>query len=351
MSPKTMRAVVKDRPAPGASLQEIPLPQLQPDQVLVRVEAASICGTDLHIYQWDGWAARRIRPPLVFGHEVSGYVVQRGAAVTNHLPEGALVSAETHLHCGHCYQCRTGQGHVCRNMTILGVDVAGTFAEYVAIPAANAWVNPPGIDPAVAAVQEPLGNAVHAVSAADVAGRTVLVTGCGPIGVMSIAVARAFGARKIIASEPVEFRRRMALRMGAHRIVDPTDEDLMAVVEAETEGEGVDVLLEMSGHPRALEEGLKATKPAGFAALLGLTPADLRLDLTNLVILRGLTLYGVAGRRMFDTWYRARALLESGAVDLGSLVTHHYPLAEFEEAFATVASGQSGKVVLLPPGS
>lgn len=348
MTPTRMRALVKERPGPGAALRLVPLPRPGPGEVLLRVKAASICGTDLHIYRWDSWAASHLRLPLIFGHEVCGEVVEAGPSADGELAPGALVSVETHLSCGRCHQCRTGQAHVCRRTAILGVDAAGTFAEYVSVPARNAWLSPPHLDPTLASAQEPLGNAVHAITCLDVAGRTVLVTGCGPIGLMAVAVARAFGSRRIVASEPVEYRRRLAARMGAHRTVDPGREDLQAAVAQETDDQGVDALLEMSGSPRALVEGLRAVRPGGSAALLGLQPGEAQLDLNELVILKGLTLYGITGRRMFDTWYRSRGLLEAGSVDLSGLVTHQFPLEAFEQAFATVEGGECGKVVLLP---
>ncbi len=344
-----MRAVVKDAPGPGLSLAEVPVPTPGPGEVLLRVRAASICGTDLHIHRWDPWAQGRLRPPLVIGHELCGEVVAQGPGVQG-VRVGELVSVESHVICGRCDMCRTGKGHLCRDTQILGVDRDGGFAEYVSIPALNAWPNPPGTPPEIAALQENFGNAVHTVFAVDVRAKKVLVTGCGPVGLMAVAVARALGARAVYATDVHPYRVELARKMGADVALNarPAGVDVVAALREATEGEEVDVVLEMSGAPEALRQGLELLKPGGEIALLGLHGRPVELDLDNLITFKGITVRGVIGRRLWETWYQARGLLRSGAVDLSPLVTHRFPLQEYEAAFRLMASGECGKVILLP---
>jgi len=344
---KTMKGVVKDKAGPGLALKQVPVPEIGPKDVLIKVRAASICGTDLHIFHWDPWAKGRLRPPLVVGHEMCGEVVQLGRDV-NEVKLGDLISAESHVVCGLCDMCRTGQGHLCRNTKILGVDRDGCFAEYVSIPAINAWVDPPDMPPEIASLQENFGNAVHTAFTADVRAKKVLVTGCGPVGLMTIAVAKAIGARSIYATDVSDYRLKLAVKMGADGAFNPLKTDVVQAVRDATEGEEVDILLEMSGAASAFNQGFALLKPGGKAALLGLPGKPMTFDFDNLLIFKGLTVYGVVGRRLWETWYQARGLLRSQAVDLGPVVTHRFPLDKYEEAFKLMESGECGKVVLIP---
>jgi threonine 3-dehydrogenase len=343
-----MQALVKEAPEPGAAIREMPVPEPGPTEVLVRVEAASVCGTDLHIERWDAWAQENMGPlPMTFGHEMAGTVVAQGSAATR-IPLGSRVAAETHLVDWTCYQCRTGRANVCRALRILGVHVPGSFAEYVAIPETNAWISDE-LPPEIAVLQEPMGNAVHACFVEEIAAQTVAVLGCGPIGLMAIAVARQAGARKVFATDLNEERRAMAVRMGADEALDGNDDVAARLLEL-TDGDGVDVVLEMSGAESALHQGLAAVTNGGRVSLLGTHTRPATVDLSEEVIFKGLRVYGISGRRMFETWYRTTALLEEG-LDLSPIITHRLSLTDFRRAFDLVASGHAGKVVLLPQGA
>jgi threonine 3-dehydrogenase len=347
-----MRALRKVRPEAGAELATIPVPIPGPGQVLIRVEAASICGTDLHIYNWDPWAAARIENlPMTFGHEVAGRVAKVGPEV-HHLRLGVFVSAEGHVFCGFCPPCRSGRAHICENLRILGVDFDGGFAEYVVIPERNAWEVDRRIPPEVASIHDPFGNAVHTAFSGDGAeelvGATVVVLGCGPIGLFAVGVARAAGARQVIAVEPNEYRQALAKQMGADAVVDPTKEDPVATVLAATEGHGAEVVLEMSGVPDVIGQGTRMLAPGGRMSLLGLPPGPVSLDLTDQVIFKEARLIGVTGRELFRTWQQMTTLLATGMVDVAPVITHRFGLGDFEEAFEVMASGRSGKVLLLP---
>lgn len=343
----TMTAVVKAEPGPGLSIKTVDLPQVAPDEILVRVRAASICGTDLHIYRWDDWSQSRIEPPLIIGHELCGEVVKRGLRVTD-VEVGDFISAESHIVCNVCPQCRTGRGHLCQNTQIIGVDRDGCFADYIAIPAVNAWQNPPDMPPEIACLQENFGNAVHTAFKTDLTAKKVLVTGCGPVGLMAIEVVRSAGPRAIYATDVSPYRLDLARRLGADLTLNPREVDVVETIMAETDDEGVDVLLEMSGAPSAIDEGFALLKDGGEAALLGLSPAPFEFDLNNHVIFKGATVYGVIGRKIWETWYQMRGLLRAEAVDLRPILTHLFPLEDFERAFEVMASGESGKVVLFP---
>jgi threonine 3-dehydrogenase len=281
---------------------------------------------------------------MTFGHEMAGVVVAQGAATTR-VSVGDRVTVETHIVDWTCYQCRTGRAHVCQNMRILGVHMPGAFAEYVVLPEMNAWVYE-GLAPEIAALQEPLGNAVHAAFVEDVAGETALVTGCGPIGLMAIGVLKKSGVRTVIATDINEDRREMAERMGADVVMDGR-EDVVGRVRAETDGNGVDMVLEMSGAQAALHQGLAAVTNGGRVSLLGTHTVPATVDLSEEVIFKGIRIYGITGRRLFDTWYRTTALLEEG-LDLTPIITHRFPLADYAQAFDLVDSGHAGKIVLLP---
>jgi threonine 3-dehydrogenase len=342
-----MRAVVKARPQPGVELQVVPLPRCRAHEVLVRLRVTSICGTDLHIYRWDQWAQHRLTLPRIIGHEMTGEVVEVGRDVQG-IAVGDLVSAETHIPCGHCYQCRTGKPEICKHLKILGVDTDGALAEYVALPEVDVWKNDPAIPVEFTAIQEPLGNAIDTVLAEDVAGKTVLVTGCGPIGLLAIGIARACGATSIFATETSAFRLQLATRMGATHAWDPQQVDVIDAVHQETGGTGVDVLLELSGNARALQQGLQALTQGGRVSLLGLFEGAVELDLNTQVILKDVRLYGITGRHMFATWYKAARFLQAGLLDPTPILTHRMPLDDIDHAMTLLTHGACGKVLLLP---
>lgn len=344
-----MRAIVKAEPKRGARLQTVAVPEIGPRDVLVRVRAASICGTDLHIYLWDRWAARRIHPPLVFGHEFCGVVEKIGDEVAT-IRLGEFVSAEMHVACGLCHQCRTGQRHICQKVRIIGIDADGCFAEFVKIPEANIWKIDPAIPADYAAVLDPLGNAVHTVLAGDIAGQSVAITGCGPIGLFSIAIAKACGAYPVFATELHPFRRKLAEKVGATVVLDPSQADPVAELLRLTDGEGADVVLEMSGNPKGVRQAFQMLRRGGRISLLGIPSKPLELDLANDIIFKGATVQGINGRRVFETWYKMQTLLKSGALDLSPLITNRLSMAKFEEGMELLLSGNAAKVLLYPDG-
>ncbi len=345
----TMKALRKMQPARGLQMDTVAVPAVGPTDVLVRVKTASICGTDLHIYGWDHWSQGRIKPPLTLGHEFCGNVERVGDEVAAVKP-GDFVSAEMHVNCGHCRQCRVGQAHVCQNLRIIGIDQDGAFAEFVKIPASNIIKLDAGIPEHYGAILDPLGNAVHTALAGAIAGQTVFVTGCGPIGLMSIAVAKACGSSTVFATETNENRRAMAKKMGADVVLNPAAENPVKRILSDTGGTGVDVLLEMSGNATAIQQGFKALRAGGRASLLGIPTDSVPLDLVNDVIFKGATVQGIYGRRMYETWVQMTALLKAGRLNLDPLFGEREPLEKFENAFALLQSGLAGKVLLYPNG-
>jgi threonine 3-dehydrogenase len=338
-----MLALVKADASPGLRLETVPDPRIGINDVLIRVHRTGICGTDLHIESWDPWAQRTIEPPLVVGHEFVGRIVEVGSNVADFQP-GDVVSGEGHVVCGRCRHCLAGRRHLCANSIGLGVGRDGAFAEYVALPMTNVWHHWPGIDEEVAAIFDPFGNAVHTALAFPVLGEDVLVSGAGPIGLMATAVARHAGARHIVVSEPNAFRREIASRMGATVTVDPRERPLQEVMDELGMAEGFDVALEMSGNPQALRDAMAAMAHGGGIALLGIPTEDVGLDLTQ-VVFKMLTLRGIYGREMYETWYKMTVMLQSG-LDITPAITHRFGFRDFEAAFATARSGESGKVLL-----
>ncbi len=345
----TMKALRKMQAAKGLQMDTVAVPATGPTEVLVRVKTASICGTDLHIYGWDRWSQGRIKPPLTLGHEFCGVVERVGDEVRAVKP-GDFVSAEMHVNCGHCHQCRLGQAHICKNLRIIGIDQDGAFAEFVKIPASNIWKLDPAIPEHYGAILDPLGNAVHTVLAGPIAGQTVLVTGCGPIGLMSIAVAKACGSSTVFATETNEQRRAMAKKMGADVVLNPAKEDAVGKILAETNGTGVDALLEMSGNPTAIQQGFKALRAGGRASLLGIPTETVPLDLVNDVIFKGATVQGIYGRRMYETWVQMTSLLKAGRLNLEPLFGERTSLDKFENAFSLLQGGLAGKILMYPNG-
>ncbi len=342
-----MKAVLKKEKGVGFVIEDIPTPSIGDDEILVKVEVASICGTDVHIYEWNDWAQNRIKPPIVVGHEFAGVVVEKGREVKR-INVGDFVSAETHIYCNHCDMCLMNHREVCRNLKILGVDIDGAFAEYVKIPERVAWVNPKEIPHKFASIQEPLGNAVDTVLAEDISGKTVLITGAGPIGLLAIAVLRVFGATKIIASDLSNYHLEIAKKVGADVVVNPLEQNIHDVVLAETHGLGVDVSLEMSGSKSALRDALKLTKYLGRVSLLGLFDKSVDVDLTNDVIFKKLRIYGITGRRIFETWEIVSSLLSSKRLDVSPIITHEFKLEEVDKGIKLMKSHQSGKILLYP---
>jgi threonine 3-dehydrogenase len=344
-----MWAIRKLGPEPGLDLVETPVPTIGDDDVLVRVEAASLCGTDLHIFHWDDWAANRIKPPVTLGHEFAGTVVDVGRNV-RHIEPGNYVSAESHVTCGMCFHCRTGQAHMCEQTQILGVDRDGAFAEYVAVPESVIWLNDRSkLAPEIATLQEPFGNAVFATSTHDLAGKTVGILGCGPVGLFTIAIARASGAGRVLASDRVPYRLALAYTMGATDAVKVDDvEDVPAWFVDRNEGEHLDVVFEMSGSPDAIGDSFRIVRNGGHVVLFGIPSRPVEVDIAESLIFKNLTVTALSGRQVFGTWYTTRWLLEHGVVDLRPLITHRFPLTGFEQGLAELDAGRACKVVLSP---
>ncbi len=342
----TMRALAKTRPEPGAELIERLVPTPGPGEVLLKMVAASICGTDYHLYSWDTWASEIVKPPVVLGHELAGVVAETGAGVTR-VQEGDLVGVESHIVDWTCAQCRVGNMHLCRNLRVIGAHVDGGFAEYVVIPETNA-IESNGLDPAVVALQEPMGNAVHAAFVEPIEGKTVAVTGCGPIGLCSVGIARAAGASFVVATDTEPYRLKLAREMGADLALDAREPDTVRRILEATGGDGVEVVLEMSGAGPALNQALEFITRGGRISLLGIFPKPVAVDLSDMVIQRGIRLYGIYGRRIYDSWERTQALLRSGRFDPTPILTHRFDLADWERGFELIASRHAGKVVLIP---
>lgn len=351
-----MKAYVKVARGPGGEVRNVPDPTPGDDEVLIGVRAASVCGTDVHIWLWNDWARSRVRTvPMIFGHEVSGEVLKVGRRVRT-LAVGDHVSAETHIADGTCYQCRRGKMHICEHVEVLGVDRNGVFAEYALLPEGNAWKNDPELDPALASIQEPLGNAVHALlpeeNLEDLAGKNVLVTGCGPVGLLAIAVARVLGAHRIFATEVSPVRIALARQMGADHVYNPKEEGegLARQIVAECDGHGIDVAVEMSGHPSSLPLLFDALTPGGRVSLLGLFDAPTTLNLDDAVIFKAAKVQGIFGRRMYETWFQVKGLLTRPEfrAKMAQIITHRLPIAELPRAMDLIRSMQAAKVSLEP---
>jgi threonine 3-dehydrogenase len=339
-----MQAIVKEKRAPGLTVKSVPKPSPGPGEVLIAVRHAGVCGTDLHIADWDPWAQGRINPPIVVGHEFAGEIQGLGEGVTG-LRVGQLVTAEGHIVCGHCLQCRTGNSHICKNTRIIGVDRNGAFAEFIVMPTTNV-LTLSGIPTEVGAIMDPMGNAFHTVLTAEIPGSTVFIVGCGPIGCFAVGIARAAGATKVIASDVNPKRLALAEKMGAHVILNAAKEDVVKAVIHETGGEGADVVCEMSGVPSALHQALAAVRLGGRVQLLGIPKGEVPINFATEIIFKGITLYGVIGRKMYQTWHQMRRFLTGGQFDPRPVITHKFPLANIDDALAAIRSGDAGKVLL-----
>ncbi len=338
-----MKALVKAEARAGIWLQEVAEPSLGPNDLLIRIRKTAICGTDIHIYDWDQWASHTIPVPMTVGHEFVGEVAQVGTEVRGFEP-GDRVSGEGHITCGHCRNCRAGRRHLCRNTSGVGVNRPGCFAEYLTIPAGNAFKLPDAITDDVASILDPLGNATHTALSFDLVGEDVLITGAGPIGVMATAIAKHVGARFVVTTDINEYRLGLARAMGATRAVNVSCESLDEVMRDLGMKEGFDVGMEVSGNPTALRDMLRTMHHGGRVALLGIPPGETAVD-WNQVIFKGLVLKGIYGREMFETWYKMASMLQSG-LDVSPVITHHFPVAEYQQGFDIMRSGQSGKVIL-----
>ncbi len=337
-----MKALVKESAGPGFVLRDVPEPRIREDEVLIRVRRAGVCGTDVHIFDWDNWASSRCKPPFVVGHEFAGDVVDVGRLVTD-VQEGDRVTAEGHIVDGRCLLCRTGNAHVCPFTKIIGVDRDGCFAEYIAMPATNVWHLDDNISYDVGGIHDPMGNAFHTALTADIPGATVLITGCGPIGLFAVGICRAAGASRIIASDINPRRLELATEMGAHHAVRPSEAE--AIVMGATDKLGVDVVLEMSGVPSAIHQAFALVRVGGRVQMLGIPVKPIEIDLPKEVIFKGITIYGVVGRRMYETWHQMTRFLRAGAFDPARVITHRFPMSEADAAIAAIKSGDAGKVI------
>jgi threonine 3-dehydrogenase len=342
----TMQALVKPQAGRGLVLEERPRPGCSEHNVVVRIQKTGVCGTDVHIYGWDDWAANRLKPPLIIGHEFMGVVEQVGSAVEDIHP-GDVVSGEGHIGCGHCFFCRTGQGHICREMTIIGVDRDGCFANFFCFPATNVWKVAPGIPDKVAAIFDPFGNAMHTVMAQSVAGKSVAVVGVGSIGLMACKIASVAGALSVIAIDPQQHKRDLALSFGANVALNPAEDGWKKrLLDHTRESSGVDVVLEMSGSRAGIRDTFELVRPGGEVALLGIPPSDVTLNLSESIIFKSVTVRGINGRLMFETWYQCEQFLRDGKVDLRPLITHEFSFRDYEQAFAVLERGEAVKVIL-----
>jgi len=338
-----MRALVKAERAPGLTMLDVPMPELGPNDVLIRVHKSAICGTDMHIWNWDAWAQKTIPVPMHVGHEYVGVIEKVGSAVTGY-KGGERVTGEGHIVCGHCRNCRAGKRHLCPNTIGVGVNRPGSFAEYLAIPAENVFPVPASISDDVVSIFDPYGNAAHTTLSFDMVGEDVLITGAGPIGIMAAAIAKHVGARNVVITDVNEYRLNLATKLGATRAVNVAKEDLKTVMHDLGMTEGFDVGLEMSGNATAFRGMIDSMSNGGRIAMLGIFGEDAAIDWGK-VIFKGLFLKGIYGREMYETWYKMSAMIQSG-LDIGSVITHRFPIDDFKAGFEAMGSGQSGKVVL-----
>lgn len=339
-----MKALVKAKPEVGIWMEEVPTPKIGPNDVLIKIHKTAICGTDVHIYNWDDWAKKRIKVPLVAGHEFVGEIAEMGKEVTTYFNIGDRVSGEGHIPCGHCRNCRSGRSHICRNDISLGVTRQGAFAEYLSLPAANAYAISNKITDNQASILDPLGNATHTALFFDLIGEDVLITGAGPVGIMAAAIARHVGARFVVITDVNEYRLKLAEKMGVTLAIDPTKTTLKEVMNKLDMKEGFDMGLEMSGNASAFNDMITHMNHGGKIALLGFLPQNTGID-WNQVILKGLTMKGIFGREMFETWYKMTTMLQSG-LNIDPVITHEFSVNEFQKGFDVMRSGQSGKVIL-----
>jgi len=340
---KTMRSLMKKERKVGLSMEEVPVPQIGPNDLLIKIKKTAICGTDLHIYNWDAWAQKTIPVPMVTGHEFVGTIAAIGSAVTDYKVDDR-VSGEGHITCGHCRNCRAGTQHLCRNTVGVGVNRQGCFAEYLSIPAGNAYKVPDNISDDVAAMFDPYGNAVHTALSFDLVGEDVLITGAGPIGIMAVAICKHVGARHVVITDINEYRLDLARKMGATLAVNPNQKDLKTVMKELDMHEGFDVGLEMSGNAHAFRSMIESMNHGGKISLLGIFSGEVAIDWSQ-VIFKGLRLKGIYGREMFETWYKMTAMLQSG-LDVSPVITHRFDVKDYEKGFAVMQEGLSGKVIL-----
>ena len=326
-------------------LINVPTPRIGSRDVLIKVTLASICGTDVHIYDWTHWARHRFTPPRIIGHEFVGIVEKIGNEVTR-VRVGDRVSAESHISCGHCYQCSNGCSEVCRNLKLLGVDYDGALSEYIVLPEHVLWKNNSDIPDKWATIQEPFGNAIDTVMAEDVSAKTVLILGAGPIGLFATGIARASGASLIIVSDPNNYRLTISKKMGAHMALNPGKKDITSLILDATNNNGVDVVLEFSGNNQALNQGLKVITPGGRISILGIYEKHVSIDLNKEVIFKKIRIYGITGRKVFSTWHKTSRFLSSGIVNPDPILTHRFPLKDYEKGIKLMSDGKCGKVIL-----
>lgn len=338
-----MKALVKSNAEQGLWMKDIPEPKIGPNDVLVKIIKTAICGTDVHIYNWDKWSQQTIKIPMTIGHEFAGKIVQLGSAVKGY-SEGDIVSGEGHITCGYCRNCRAGKRHLCRNTLGIGVNREGCFAEYLSIPAGNVFKIPEDISPDVASIFDPYGNATHTTLSFDLVGEDVLITGAGPIGIMAVAIAKHVGARFVVITDVNEYRLDLARKMGATKAINIKNTDPKKTMKELGMTEGFDVGLEMSGHPDAFRSMLSVMNNGGRVAILGIFPGEVAIDWSQ-VIFKGLFLKGIYGREMFESWYKMRSMLQSG-LDISPVITHHFSVDEYQKGFEVMNSGNSGKVIL-----
>jgi len=342
-----LKAFAKLRPEFGIDLIEVEQPRPGAFDVIMKVKAVSVCGTDYHIYKWDEWAQAHVKPPRIIGHELAGEIVEAGAEVQSSL-KGNLVVAESHIACGTCYQCRTGNSHICENLRILGVDIDGAFAEYARIPVQNTWQIPKEVPVDIASILEPLGNAVHVVYATQPAGNYVAVFGCGPVGISTVGLANLSGALAVTAIDINDYRLKIARRMGASKTVNSTITDPVEEIHRDTGGQGAGLVLEMSGNEHATRQAFRAVRNGGTVVLFGIPSKEVPLNIADDIIFKETRVLGIVGREMFRTWYRLESLLKSRKLNLEPLITHRMRLEQLEDAMKLVGSGNCGKIVLSP---
>lgn len=342
-----MKAIIKNSASAGAELIDVSIPKINDDEVLIKIKVTSICGTDLHIYDWNEWAQKRIRPPLILGHEFCGEVVDVGKNVSN-FKKKDYVSAETHIVCGKCYQCKNNQAEICDNVKIIGVDIPGCFAEYISLPAATLWKNDKKLNPEHASIQEPFGNSVHALFADDktVEGKTIAIFGCGPTGLLAAAIAKASDAKEVIVSDVNPYRLGIAQKLGADYILNPKDVDVVSKVKDLTKGVGADIVLEMSGNAQAFQSAIKSTRRGGRLTMFGLFNKKVDVDFNDDVIFSGRRIVGITGRKIWQTWEKTAELLKSKKLNLEPIITHKFKLEDYEKGMELMKNGNCGKVIL-----